>query len=367
MTDVDGSLSKSSVLRQDFSARLLAWFMQYGRHDLPWQTPRTPYRVWVSEVMLQQTQVVTVIPYFIKFINKFPSLVNLAQASLDDVLASWAGLGYYARARHLHQTANICLQKYHGELPREFSDLVKLPGIGRSTAGAILAQAFGDRQVILDGNVKRILARYAGIHDEINRVATQKQLWELAEQYTPNKNLMHYTQAIMDLGAMICLPKKPLCGQCPLQKQCVAKKMQLTQILPNKIKIKKISTKKVIVLIIIDQSHRVLLQKRLASGIWGGLWSLPEVDCVEKIQPWITEKIEAKIIGYKDLPMLKHIFTHIRLNIYPLVAFVKIKNKHKFLSVTYDWFTREAMKKLGLPAPIYKILQQYVMQLLPED
>ena len=223
-------------IERDYTARLLAWFDRHGRHDLPWQHPRTPYRVWLSEIMLQQTQVATVIPYFLRFIERFPTLPDLAAASTDDVMAHWAGLGYYARARNLHAAAKACVNAHDGELPRDIEALHALPGIGRSTAGAILSQAWNDRFAILDGNVKRVLARFHGIAGWPGLPAVEKQLWALAEQHlrdVPDGRQADYTQAQMDFGATLCTRARPACAVCPLQDDCVARREGLVDALPT--------------------------------------------------------------------------------------------------------------------------------------
>ena len=216
-----------------FAALLLRWFDQHGRHDLPWQHPRTPYRVWLAEIMLQQTQVATVIPYFLRFADKFTSIPELAAASLDDVLAQWSGLGYYSRARNLHRSAQICVDCHKGELPQDCDKLRELPGIGRSTAAAIVAQAHGKPFAILDGNVKRVLSRFHGVHGWTGSSVTQKQLWDFANIHTPSERVADYTQAIMDLGATVCTRTKPRCPECPIARECVAYANSLTALLPQ--------------------------------------------------------------------------------------------------------------------------------------
>ena len=216
-----------------FASRLLAWFDQSGRHDLPWQHPRAPYRVWLAEIMLQQTQVKTATPYFERFVGVFPTLPDLARASLDEVLAQWSGLGYYARARNLHASARLCVEQHDGELPRDFDALIALPGIGRSTAGAILAQAWGDRFPILDGNVKRVLARYHGIEGWPGSPAVEKVMWALAASHLPQARLADYTQAQMDFGATLCTRANPACVLCPLQHGCAALASGRTASLPT--------------------------------------------------------------------------------------------------------------------------------------
>jgi len=250
----------------DFSSHLLVWFDRCGRHDLPWQHPRTPYPVWLSEVMLQQTQVRVVVPYFERFVATLPTIAALAAAPLDDVLALWSGLGYYARARHLHAAAKVCLERHHGELPREIDALVALPGIGRSTAGAILAQAWGDRFPILDGNVKRVLARYHGIDGWPGLPAVERQLWAFADQHLPDERMADYTQAQMDFGATLCARFDPACMVCPLHTDCVALREGRVAELPTSKPGKPLPERRALVLLARDQDARVLLQRRPPGG-----------------------------------------------------------------------------------------------------
>ncbi len=266
-----------SRLANPFAQNLLGWFDTHGRKDLPWQHPRTPYRVWLSEVMLQQTQVRTVIPYFERFVEALPTLEALADAPIDRVLALWSGLGYYSRARNLHRAAQLCISEHGGALPREIDALASLPGIGRSTAGAILAQAFGLRHAILDGNVRRVLARFHGVHGWSGTSSIQRELWEYAELHTPHDRVADYTQAIMDLGATVCVRSRPLCGACPVGGNCVALRDRLTAELPTPKPSREIPTRTTTMLIVRDADGRVLLERRPPVGIWATLWSVPEI------------------------------------------------------------------------------------------
>ncbi|MDN5924371.1 MAG: A/G-specific adenine glycosylase, partial [Xanthomonadales bacterium] len=250
------------------AARLLTWHRHHGRHDLPWQQPRSAYRTWVAEIMLQQTQVQTVVPYFQRFMARFPDLPSLAAADEDDVLALWSGLGYYRRARFLHTAARICVGQYAGELPRTLEALMALPGIGRSTAGAILAQAHGQRCAILDGNVKRVLTRHAGVHGWPGDAAVEKRLWLLAEQNTPTRKVVDYTQAIMDLGATVCTRTQPRCDVCPLHEDCVAKRDGLTDTLPQRKARKPLPSRHTHMLLLVDHQGRVLLRQRDGHSVW---------------------------------------------------------------------------------------------------
>src|SRR5688572_8905204 len=269
-------IDSTMIDADSFAGRLLAWFDVSGRLDLPWQHPRTPYRVWLSEVMLQQTQVRVVIPYFERFVSALPSVRALAEAPLDDVIALWAGLGYYARARNLHAAAKVCVEHHDGDLPRDLDALIALPGIGRSTAGAILAQAWGDRFPILDGNVKRVLARVHGIEGWPGLPAVEKQMWAIAEAQLPDDRLADYTQAQMDFGATLCTRADPACVLCPLQDECVALRTGRVAELPTPKPGKPLPERRAWMLWIEDAEGRVLLQRRPPTGIWGSMWSLPE-------------------------------------------------------------------------------------------
>jgi len=242
-----------------FAARLLDWHAVHGRHDLPWQQPRTPYRVWLSEIMLQQTQVTTVIGYFGRFVDALPTLPDLARADLDTVLALWAGLGYYSRARNLHRAAQLCVERHGGELPADLESLSALPGIGRSTAGAILAQAHGQRHPILDGNVRRVLARHARIEDDVTSAPVQKRLWTLAESLLPATQLADYTQAVMDLGATLCTPRNPRCEACPVRDDCGALAAGVVSDLPRKRAARAVPRRETCLVLLHDGDGRVLL------------------------------------------------------------------------------------------------------------
>ena len=274
--------------QDDFARRLLAWFDTSGRHDLPWQHPRTPYRVWLSEVMLQQTQVRTAMPYFERFVEAFPTLGDLAAATLDQVLAQWSGLGYYARARNLHSSARLCAERHDGELPRDYDALLALPGIGRSTAGAILAQAWGDRFAILDGNVKRVLTRYHGVAGWPNTPAIEKQLWALAHAHLPHNRLADYTQAQMDFGATLCTRQNPACMLCVLNEDCVALRDGRVEELPTSRPGKPLPERIALVLLVRNAAGDVLLQRRPPTGIWASLWSLPEAATHDQARAWFS-------------------------------------------------------------------------------
>ncbi|MGD9591422.1 MAG: A/G-specific adenine glycosylase [Candidatus Berkiella sp.] len=327
-----------------FSKKVLTWFKANGRHDLPWKKQLNPYRVWVSEIMLQQTQVATVIPYFEKFMHSFPNVTSLSKASLDEVLSHWAGLGYYARGRNLHKAANIIVQEYKGQFPKTVPLLQTLPGIGLSTAGAIVAQAFDTKATICDGNVKRVLARFHCVKGALGQKDVENTLWDLATHYTPNLNVGDYTQAIMDIGATICTRNKPQCERCPLQSRCEAYQAGSQSQFPERKKSKKIPQREVHVLCAI-KNNSVLLQARPMQGIWGGLWSFPEFETLNALQAFANSNVTG-------LPALKHTFTHFHLLIKPyLTTNLRVKNKN------LHWVSLDTLKTIGLPAPIKKLLR----------
>jgi A/G-specific adenine glycosylase len=341
----------------DFASRLLAWFDVAGRHDLPWQHPRTPYRVWLSEVMLQQTQVQVVIPYFERFVAALPDVATLAAAPLDDVLALWSGLGYYARARNLHAAAKLCVDVHGGELPRDLDMLVALPGIGRSTAGAILAQAWGDRFPILDGNVKRVLARMHGIEGWPGAPAIEKQLWTLAAQHLQQTRLADYVQAQMDFGATLCTRHDPACVLCPLQDECVALHEGRVAELPTPKPGKPLPERQAIMLWAEDRAGNVLLQRRPPTGIWASLWSLPEAADHENARYWFDTHLAGDYDSASPLAAVAHGFTHYRLQIQPLRWCDVALRTQLADNDDLRWVPRDAMRTLGIPAPIRKLLQ----------
>ena len=344
--------------------RLLRWYTKHGRSNLPWQHPRSAYRVWLSEVMLQQTQVATVIPYFLRFVDKFPDLATLAQAPLDDVLALWSGLGYYSRARNLQRAAQLCVARHDGDLPRDFDALAALPGIGRSTAGAILAQAHGLRLPILDGNVKRVLARWRGIEGWPGTTATSRQLWTIAEMQTPRTRVVDYTQAIMDLGATVCLRARPRCADCPLAGDCIAFAHGLTAKLPERKAARKIPTRSTVMLVLRDPHGRLLIERRPPTGVWAGLWSLPEAaDCAgaerEIARYGVRTKGKTK---FAPLPPFVHGFSHYRLEVTPLALRVAAS---RWIADDPDrrWVQPEEATALGLPAPVRKLIASLTQSL----
>ena len=349
-------------IEAEYAARLLAWFDRHGRHDLPWQHPRTPYRVWLSEIMLQQTQVTVVIPYFERFIGALPDLPSLARASQDEVLALWSGLGYYARARNLHAAAKRCMELHDGppqdgELPRDLDALIALPGIGRSTAGAILSQAWGDPAPILDGNVKRVLSRLFGIEGWPGAPAVEKRMWSIAETLLPDARLADYTQAQMDFGATLCTRADPACAICPLQDGCVALRAGRVAELPSPKPGKPLPQRSAHMLVIEDDSGRVLLQRRPQTGVWASLWSLPEHADIADARAWFDRNADGDFDGAVAGDAIIHGFSHYRLQIHPhRIANVRPR------AVVGDnddlrWAARAELQAIGLPAPVRRLIE----------
>jgi len=332
----------------DFAKGLLVWFQKHGRKNLPWQSsPPDIYHVWLSEIMLQQTQVATVVDYFNKFIINFPTIADLANADEEEVLTSWAGLGYYSRARNLHKSAKIILSEYRGIFPRSYSELIDLPGIGESTAGAILSLACSQPRAILDGNVKRVLSRYHMVAGHYSDSRTLKELWRLAKYHTPSTQNAEYAQAIMDLGATICVPRKPLCSRCPVSRNCKANLCNDQTSFPQK-KARKVRPEKSLAFLIYRNfKGHVYLAKRPTRGVWGGLWSFVECeDNKTTISAAIKEhNLEARIVY--SLPKFKHSFTHYHLWIHPIII------NSPGLEKGYHNVNKLA---LGLPAPVKKII-----------
>ena len=342
----------------DFASRLLGWYDNHGRHDLPWQHPRTPYRVWLSEIMLQQTQVRVVVPYFERFVTALPDVRALAAADLDQVLALWSGLGYYARARNLHAAARLCVEHHGGELPRDHLALMALPGIGRSTAGAILTQAWGDRHPILDGNVKRVLARYHGIDGWPGTPSVEKQLWLHAAAHVPEARLADYTQAQMDFGATLCTRFDPACILCPLQSGCAALRAGRVAELPTPKPGKPLPERIAVVLLARDPHSRVLLQRRPAAGVWAALWSLPEAPDVGEARAWFERHVSGDYDAGEAIPPIAHAFTHFRLQLQPLRWNNVAMRPQVADNDDLRWVDRTQMNSLGIPAPIRKLLQE---------
>lgn len=337
------------------AAALIAWHAVSGRHDLPWQLERTPYRVWISEVMLQQTQVATVRPYYERFLRRFPDVRSLAAAELDEVLHLWSGLGYYARARNLHRAAAVICAEHGGELPRTFAALAALPGVGRSTAGAILALSSGERFAILDCNVRRVLSRYFGV--AVGGAAGVKRLWELSERCTPHREVAQYTQAIMDLGATVCARRRPLCAACPLSEGCLARRTGRQHELPAPRAAREPRTRRVFMVVAVSAAGSVLLERRPANGVWGGLWCLPQFDTVTAAQAFIRTALTVHGGEARRLETLEHAFTHFNLRITPLL--VQCAGAAAVMEGGASlWYNPRSPARVGLPAPIGALLQQ---------
>jgi A/G-specific adenine glycosylase len=340
-----------------FAETLIAWHARHGRHDLPWQRERTPYRVWVSEIMLQQTQVTTVIGYYQRFMRQLPSLSSLAAASIDDVLHLWSGLGYYSRARNLHRAARMVMDEYRGCFPGSVEELVKLPGIGRSTAAAIVSLSFNARASILDGNVKRVLARHFAIEGATNDRQVQQRLWQCADACTPHSNLAIYTQAIMDFGATLCTRSDPLCMHCPIQRSCLAFSQGRVKQLPTPRKRTDRPSRQVVMLLAVDRDGQVLLQRRPPRGIWGGLWSPPEFDSAEAAAQFCRSTFHVPPLDSLQMEPVRHAFTHFDLTIMPL----RVRWQRALSTIEADgalWYNARDPARVGLPAPIAALISR---------
>lgn len=340
-----------------FTESLLKWFDLTGRKDLPWQQPRSAYRVWLSEMMLQQTQVKTVIPYFLRFIARFPDIQTLASATEDEILALWAGLGYYSRARFIHQTAQIIVQQYQGQFPIEITLLRALPGIGPSTAAAIASLAFNQPTAILDGNVKRILSRYFKIAGVLTQQKTLTELWQLAKECMPISRCADYTQAIMDLGALCCTPKRPHCIACPIQDGCQAFATGQVALYPTKT-VKTPLPYKEQQFLLLHHQDQIYLEKRPARGIWGGLWCLPMHDTTDDA----LTRFQVDALQAYEFMTLKHTFTHFHLQIKVIAIPCMMP-----LAKPQGWFTAAGVNTLGLPKPIKTIVESYFEQRLSKQ
>ena len=338
-----------------FSDKILDWFDANGRHDLPWQVDPTPYRVWVSEIMLQQTQVMTVIPYYERFMRSFPDVGALADADQDDVLHHWSGLGYYARARNLHKAAVILRDEHGGVFPEQIDDVIALPGIGRSTAGAILSLSRGERHPILDGNVKRVLARCFAIEGWPGKGAVAAELWALSGQLTPDHRCAEFNQAMMDLGATVCTRSRPRCESCPLSNDCLAHASGSEARYPGR-KPKKARPRKATRMILARRGTSVYLQRRPPAGVWGGLWSLPELEPGEDLSDWCDSRLGAEPVAVEEWPVVQHSFTHFDLDIHP-VAMLVADTADAVSEPAGIWYDLAEPPAVGLAAPIKTLLQ----------
>lgn len=336
-----------------FAQTVVAWQKQHGRHDLPWQNTQDPYAVWLSEIMLQQTQVTTVRDYFTRFMQRFPTVADLAAAPLDDVLGLWSGLGYYSRARNMHKAAQAVMALHGGSFPRTAEALQTLPGIGRSTAAAVASLCFGESIAILDGNVKRVLTRFLGFKEDLAFSRHERELWTLAQSMLPDRQVAstmpRYTQGVMDLGATVCTPKQPRCGQCPLARQCVAAAEQAPQNYPVKTRKLKRSAESWWLLLARTDKGDVLLEQRPHTGVWAGLYALPMYTSLAGLYEAIPEDMQGRL---QEQAVFKHVLTHKDLHLHPVVLNLPAQRRLG----PGKWVGRDVWPTLGLPAPVRKLL-----------
>lgn len=353
-----------------FAKAVLSWYDKYGRKTLPWQRNKSLYGVWLSEIMLQQTQVTTVIPYFERFIQQFPTICDLADASIDEVLHLWTGLGYYARARNLHKAAQTIRDQYQGQFPTDFSQVLALPGVGLSTAGAILSSCLDAPYPILDGNVKRVLSRYFAIAGWPGEKSVETQLWHHSAAVTPDSQVAAFNQAMMDLGAMVCTRSKPKCTLCPLAKSCVAYKNESWQLYPGK-KLKKALPERESYFLLFVKDHKVLLRQRPAQGLWGGLYCFPQFDSKDSLESYLQVN-QLRLI--EELPIFRHTFSHFHLDIHPIVVTEQTETVAMVKNVAEDcaeykqtvqneseyWYDLADFSppKIGLATPVKNLLIQ---------
>jgi len=337
-----------------FAAHVLEWSDRNGRKDLPWQKDPTPYRVWVSEIMLQQTQVNTVVPYYERFMASFPDVETLAASGVDDVLHHWSGLGYYARARNLHKAAEILVSEYAGTFPDDIDDVTGLPGIGRSTAGAVLSLSRNQRHPILDGNVKRVLARFYAVEGWPGQLKVARKLWAYAEQNTPGDNVAAYTQAMMDLGATVCTRTRPNCTLCPLSNDCAAHAAGCETEFPGK-KPRKKKPRRSTHMILVRRDDALYLEKRPPSGIWGGLYSFPELDSADQALDWCRQNLNTDTVAVESLQMLSHSFTHFDLDIHPIAVRVTCDPGVAGESDAI-WYRPDTPQQVGIAAPVQQLI-----------
>jgi len=349
------AVNTATAKPRPFAARIVAWQRRHGRHDLPWQGSRDPYRIWLSEIMLQQTQVATVLPYYERFLAAFPDVATLAAAPIDRVLEQWAGLGYYRRAHHLHAAARMVVERHAGEFPADADALAALPGIGRSTAAAIAAFAFGARGAILDGNVKRVLARHRAIEGFPGEAAVERRLWTLAETLLPARAIERYTQGLMDLGATVCTRTAPRCAACPVAVDCVARREGRVDRLPSPRPHRTLPRRETRVLLI-ERAGEFLFERRPPTGIWSGLWSLPELPVDADVVEALRDRFGVDAIAIEALAPIEHAFTHFRLTIRPLrVAARRLRARVE--SPGHVWLARDDALGAALPAPIGRLLR----------
>ena len=338
----------------DFAEKLIAWQQVHGRHDLPWQQTRDPYAVWVSEIMLQQTQVSAVIGYYDRFMQRFPTIASLAQAEQDEVMRHWSGLGYYSRARNLHHAAQTIMREHNGIFPKNFDTIQTLKGIGRSTAAAVSVFAFNQRQTILDGNVKRVLARLYAVNGWPGSPEVEKKLWQIAEQLLPEQGLPAYVQGLMDFGATLCTRSKPRCVECPMQTQCQAYQQQQVAQFPSPKPRKALPEKQVTMLMIVDAGE-ILLERRPNQGIWGGLWSLPELSSTQIAVPHVQQTLGMETETLEVLPVLWHTFTHFKLEIIPQP--LQLTGRRPSLPPNMQWLGLTDAIAAALPTPVRTLIK----------
>ena len=339
-----------------FAARIVSWQARHGRHDLPWQSNRDPYRIWLSEVMLQQTQVRTVIPYYLRFLEQFPDVAALASAPLERVMELWSGLGYYSRARNLHRCAQTIVAAHGGRFPASSSALAELPGVGRSTAAAIAAFAFGERAAILDGNVKRVLCRHFGVEGWPGERQVEAQLWAIAQRELPQTGIEPYTQGLMDLGAQTCVRTRPQCDQCPVAASCVARATGCQSSLPAGRPARATPVREICWAVIV-QKQFVLLERRPPAGIWGGLLSLPEIPVteIEHVAAQVASRFGVTVASCHTLSPVRHAFTHFRLIAHPVL--IEVTHAARLAAdAPHQWFERPTVGPLALAQPVRTLL-----------
>ena len=346
--------------QKTFQESVLTWFDRHGRKELPWQLNDTPYHIWVSEIMLQQTRVETVIPYYHKFIRHYPDVDHLARSSLDSILHQWSGLGYYARARNMYKAAQMISDQ--GCFPDTLESLMQLPGIGQSTAGAILSMAFNKRSPILDGNVKRVLSRFFGIAGWPGNSEVNKALWRVSEALTPVERVGDYTQGMMDLGAIICTRSNPACQLCPLGNDCLAKREGRISELPTPKPRKKLTVRHCAFLIIVSEDQQVMLEKRPETGIWGGLWSLPEFENINAVLCWCADR-NIKVNDQEVFTVQRHTFSHYHLDYTTVIVQTDYPVNNVMEANRSVWYKAEKLKTLGLPVPVKRLLEKIFFEI----
>ena len=356
------------------ATRLVNWWQQFGRKNLPWQSNPSKYKTWISEIMLQQTQVTTVKPYFARFMERFPTVTELASSSLDEVLQLWSGLGYYARARNIHRSAQFIVKQHQGELPSDYDNLLTLPGIGKSTAGAILSLSGIEPKPILDGNVKRVLSRFFGVKGWSGKSKVSKELWDLSAKSLPADHFQIYTQGIMDLGAMVCLPKNPNCRICPIVSRCYAYQNDLVDEIPKKkLRKKKRTESKCLLMLVFDgrsSGKDLFLEKRVGQGLWGGLWSLPEVELSEDPRAWCERHFTNKVLSIDPWEPIKQPLSNYILYIHPIK--IRMDGRFDYMSTTYHpravpeptmntgcfTLSKNLDSSFGFPVPVNRLINQ---------